>query len=181
MSQRTRVGAVRKRVRLEHKNGSEPVARKTPRRLFSLKRPWNEYLTKMGLHASASRDLIVDTFLGTEGHVDLTELFARVRLQKPGIGLATVYRTVKLMQDAGVAEARRFSPRGTVYEVAVGRAHHDHLICEVCGDIIEFSDPQIERIQAEVARSLGFELLHHRHELFGRCAACQLPAATRRR
>jgi Fur family ferric uptake transcriptional regulator len=142
-------------------------------RLSMLKRPWNEYLAKKGLNTTSARDLVVETFLCTVGHVELTDLHARVRQQDPGIGLATVYRTVKLMQEAGVADARHFSARGTVYEVAVGRDHHDHLICESCGKIVEFSDPEIERLQEEIASALGFALAHHRHELFGRCAACR--------
>jgi Fur family ferric uptake transcriptional regulator len=142
-------------------------------RLSTLKRPWNEYLAKKGLNTTSARDLVVETFLCTVGHVELADLHARVRQQDPGIGLATVYRTVKLMQEAGVADARHFSARGTVYEVAVGRDHHDHLICESCGKIVEFSDPEIERLQEEIASALGFALAHHRHELFGRCAACR--------
>jgi Fur family ferric uptake transcriptional regulator len=141
--------------------------------LSELRRPWNEYLAKRGLNSTATRDLVVDTFLSTIGHVDLPDLLAQVRRRDPGIGLATVYRTIKLMQEAGLADARQFSERGTVYEIAVGREHHDHLICEACGTIVEFSDDQIEALQREIARDLGFELVHHRHELFGLCATCR--------
>ena len=117
------------------------------------KAPWRAYLAKHDLKVSKVREDVVEAFLGMEGHVDLEQLHAQVKKHNPGVSLATVYRVVKLMEQAGVAQARHFTPRGASYEVAVGRGHHDHLICERCGVIIEFADADIERIQEEMARS----------------------------
>ena len=74
---------------------------------------------------------------------------------------------------ASLASAHHFPGQGTLYEVTVGRAHHDHLICEQCGRIVEFANDEIEDLQESVAKVHGFLLLTHRHELLGRCADCR--------
>ena len=153
-------------------------------RLAELKRPWRTFLREKRLNASKARETVVDSFLasaqgGTE-HVDLPTLLERARRQNPRLGLATVYRAMKLMEEAGLAEARHFGAGAAVYEVAVGREHHDHLICQGCGAIQEFHSEEIERLQEEVAASHGFVLLHHRHELYGYCASCRKGKAVAR-
>src|SRR5262245_54852095 len=105
----------------------------------------------------------------TSGHVALQDLLSSARKKHPGVGLATVYRTVKLMEEAGIAEARQFESGHTLYEVSEGRAHHDHLICDRCGYITEFESDEIEQLQDSAARRFGFNVLRHRHELFGLC------------
>ena len=138
------------------------------------KSPWQAYLRRKGLKTTHQREAIVDAFLRTSGHVALEDLLANARKKHPGVGLATVYRTVKLLEEAGIAHARRFGDaKGTVFEVAVGRSHHDHLICERCGLIVEFVNPQVERLQDEIAASHGFTLDRHRHELYGTCEGCR--------
>jgi Fur family ferric uptake transcriptional regulator len=118
--------------------------------------------------------VVVDTFFGTTEHVDLQELFEAARKKHAGVSFATVYRAMKLLDEAGLAHARRFgSTKSTVYEVAVGRPHHDHLICSQCGRIVEFVDPEVERLQDKIAARHGFELQAHRHELYGLCTACR--------
>ena len=77
----------------------------------------------------------------------LEDLLSSARRKHPSVGLATVYRTVKLLEEAGIAEARHFGPGQTLYEVSEGRAHHDHLICDACGFIIEFESDEIEQLQ----------------------------------
>jgi len=92
------------------------------------KGPWRTYLQRKGLKTTQQREAIVDAFLRTSGHVALEDLLSSARRKHPGVGLATVYRTVKLLEEAGIAAARHFGPGQTLYEVAEGRAHHDHLI-----------------------------------------------------
>jgi Fur family ferric uptake transcriptional regulator len=133
------------------------------------KEPWRAYLRKKGLKTTQQREAIVDAFLRTSGHVSLEDLLARARRTHPGVGLATVYRTVHLLEEAGLAATRQFESGHTLYEVAQGRAHHDHLICQQCGFIVEFESDEIERIQEQVAGRIGFNVLRHRHELFGLC------------
>lgn len=139
-----------------------------------LKRPWKEFLRERGLHDSRTREAVVDLFLETDGHVELQELFDRARKRDPGLGFATVYRTMKLLEEAGIANVRHFSDqKGATYEVAAGRSHHDHLICEGCGKIVEFVDDRVERLQDGIAAEHGFTLTRHRHELYGSCSRCR--------
>ena len=133
------------------------------------KAPWRDYLRKKGLKTTQQREAIVDAFLRTSGHVNLEDLLTHARRKQPSVGLATVYRTVKLLEEAGIAAARPFGPGQTLYEVSEGRAHHDHLICESCGFITEFESDEIEALQDAAARRHGFNVLRHRHELFGLC------------
>ena len=142
-------------------------------RAADVKVPWRAYLRKKGLKTTHQREAIVDAFLRTSGHVGLDELLARARRTHPGVGLATVYRTIKLLEEAGLAASRHFQSGQTLYEVAQGRAHHDHLICQQCGFIVEFESDEIEEIQSDVARRSGFNVLRHRHELFGLCEKAQ--------
>jgi Fur family ferric uptake transcriptional regulator len=133
-----------------------------------------EYIAEKGLKHSRQRDRIVETFYAMGGHVSVEELVARVRRIDPRISVATVYRTMKLLAESGLAIARQFGGTGqTRYEAASGKPHHDHLICTVCGDIVEFANERIESLQESVARRHGFEVETHRLELYGRCARCR--------
>jgi Fur family transcriptional regulator, ferric uptake regulator len=140
---------------------------------------WRDFVSEKGLHASKTRDAVVDIFLKTKEHIDLQSLFERARRTHPGVGFATVYRTMKLLEEAGIAHTRRFgNTKETLYEVASGRSHHDHLICEQCGRIVEFVSPEVERIQDRIASRHGFTLSRHRHELYGTCPECRSRAKT---
>jgi Fur family transcriptional regulator, ferric uptake regulator len=138
-----------------------------------LKGPLRAFLKEKRLHGSKVRDLIVDTFLEADTHLGLEAILERVRRKNPGVGFATVYRTMRLLVEAGLAHARNFGTGGAVYEVAHGRAHHDHLVCERCGLVVEFVNDKIEELQEKVATKHGFELSRHRHELFGVCRRCR--------
>ena len=129
---------------------------------------FHEYLQQEGLRSTHQRDVIVGTFGGSSEHVSVEDLLSQVRKLDPAIGYATVYRTLKLLVEAGLASERNFGDGLTRFEARRGE-HHDHMICADCGRIVEFQDAEIERLQVEVAQRLGFELTRHRHELFGRC------------
>lgn len=137
------------------------------------KTTWQAYLRKKGLKTTQQREAIVDAFLRSSGHVALEELLARARRTHPGVGLATVYRSVKLLEEAGLAASRQFESGHTLYEATQGRSHHDHLICQRCGFIVEFESDEIEQLQDKAARTMGFNVLRHRHELFGLCEKAQ--------
>ncbi|HYD40574.1 MAG TPA: transcriptional repressor [Anaeromyxobacter sp.] len=132
-----------------------------------------DYLARRGLKHSRQRERIAEIFMGLRGHVSVDELLARARREDRRVSLATVYRTMKLLAESGLAAAREFGDGQTRWEVAAGRAHHDHLICTACGEIVEFTNEQIEALQAAVARKHGFEVERHRLELYGRCARCR--------
>jgi Fur family ferric uptake transcriptional regulator len=130
------------------------------------------YMVKKGLRSTDQRKLIVETFFRSENHVSIEELLAQVRTHDPKVGYATVYRTLKLLAECGVANERRFGDGLTRYELADDASHHDHLICVECGDITEFEEPRIEDLQEKVARKYGFALRSHKHELYGVCPKC---------
>jgi Fur family ferric uptake transcriptional regulator len=129
------------------------------------------YLEEHNLRNTKQRDAIVDVFLEAKGHVTSDEIFQRVRDAHPNIGYTTVYRTLKLLCDAGLANERHFDEGITRYEIE--HEHHDHLVCTRCGKIIEFECAMIEATQNEIAKRYDFRVLRHRHELYGHCADCR--------
>ncbi len=131
------------------------------------------YMAGQGLRSTSQRDKIFSIFVDAGRHLSAEELYVLVKKSYPGIGYATVYRTLKLMEEAGVAQARRFEDGYTRYEHAAPDAHHDHLICTKCGKIIEFENERIEELQKDVARKKRFKVLNHKLELYGLCSACQ--------
>jgi len=131
------------------------------------------HAARAGLKHSHARDVVVDAFLASGGHVSVDELTAIVHRDAPAIGHSTVYRALKLLVDCGVAAVREFGDGRSRFERVLEGAHHDHLICTDCGAIVEFEEPSIETLQREVARRYGFEVIHHKMELYGRCATCQ--------
>jgi len=134
---------------------------------------FRSYLATQGLKSTRQRDIILDEFLRAGAHLSTEELYLRLRAQHPGIGYATVHRTLKLFAECGIAESRHFGDGQTRYESSAGEEHHDHLICTDCGAIVEFENPQIEALQQSVASQHGFHIERHRLELYGRCRHCQ--------
>jgi Fur family ferric uptake transcriptional regulator len=128
------------------------------------------YLGERGLRSTRQRDLIIEAFFRSGRHVNAEELHREVRKRDPHIGVATVYRTLRLLTESGVAAARYFGDGQACYEVL--DHHHDHLICIGCGAIIEFENEAIEELQLEVARRHRFEITHHKLELYGHCERC---------
>lgn len=131
------------------------------------------YMSKKKLRSTSQRRLIVDAFFEGGAHVTIEDLLSSVRSRDRGIGYATVYRTLKLLAECGVASERRFGDGLSRYELADDDDHHDHLICTVCNTITEFEEPKIERLQESVAARHGFRVTSHKHEMYGVCAACQ--------
>jgi Fur family transcriptional regulator, ferric uptake regulator len=134
----------------------------------ALKERWKTYLAEKRLNTTTQREAIVDQFLKTLDHISIDELLAKVRKRHSRVGYATVYRTLKLLVDSGLAIERHFGDGQSRYEV-VGD-HHDHLICARCGLILEFEDDEIEELQDKIAQRLGgFTVVRHRHELYALC------------
>jgi Fur family transcriptional regulator, ferric uptake regulator len=137
--------------------------------LDRLRQNLDDYMVEKGLRTTEQRRLIVQAFFDTTEHLTIEELLDRVRALDSRVGYATVYRTMKMLAEGGIANELHFGDGLTRYELADQDSHHDHLICEECGLIIEFEEPLIEELQHRVAASHNFEVLHHRHELYGRC------------
>ena len=149
----------------------ERVQTQAPPDVERLKSRWREYLLRHRLKTTQQRETIVEQFLGSTGHVSIEDLLGRVRKRSPNVGYATVYRTLKLLTECGLAAPRQFGDGQTRYEVADDIAHHhDHLICLQCGLILEFENQEIERLQEEMAARLGgFKVVRHKLELYGLC------------
>ncbi|MBX7101576.1 MAG: transcriptional repressor [Myxococcaceae bacterium] len=130
-------------------------------------------MSEHGLKSTRQRDLIIDTFFTTPGHLSVEDLWSKVRALDQRVSVATVYRTMKLLSDSGLAHARNFGDGQTRYEAALGREHHDHLICTRCGAIVEFENDRIETLQDAVAKKHGFAVTSHKMELYGLCKDCQ--------
>ncbi len=133
----------------------------------------NEYMNRHGLRSTEQRRLVTEMFFASSDHLSIEDLLEKVRLEEPKIGYATVYRTLKLLKDCGLAFERHFGDGVSRYEVAWANEHHDHMICVECERIVEFEDEAIESLQHKVAARLGFKLVRHKLELYGVCADCQ--------
>lgn len=137
-----------------------------------LRQQLEAYMTKRGLRSTEQRRAIIDTFFDQTEHVTIDRMLELVRHEDPRIGYATVYRTMKLLVDGGIVHELRFGDGYTRYELADDEAHHDHLICLECGKITEFEEPLIEELQERAAARYGFDVLEHKHELYGVCKEC---------
>ena len=130
------------------------------------------YLVKNRLKRSGQREAILDVFVRADRHLSVDELLRLVQKKRRDIGRTTVYRTLKLFQAVGLARELALDGENR-YESAYKREHHDHLICRSCDSIIEFSSPEIETLQEEVAQRFGFQVEGHRHQIYGYCRDCQ--------
>lgn len=131
-------------------------------------------LREKGLKSTSQRDDIARTFFASSRHLSIDELYQEVRKVSPRVGYATVYRTIKLLKECELAEEHHFADGQTRYENSDSdEDHHDHLICDNCGRIVEFNDERLENLQEEIATSLGFVLASHRMELYGICRECR--------
>ncbi len=135
------------------------------------------YLAKHRLKRSEQREVILDTFLKSERHLSVDDLLRLVQKRRSDIGRTTVYRTLKLLQAAGLAQELVLQGQ-TRFEREYKREHHDHFICKSCGEIFEFSSADIERIQDQIAAEIGFQIDGHRHQIFGYCRDCVAAART---
>ena len=135
---------------------------------------------RKGLRSTTQRRLVTDLFFRANGHLSIDDLLARVRRKDPRVGYATVYRTLKLLVECGLAAERQFGDGRTRFEIRDEAEHHDHLICLSCGRIVEFEEEQIELLQEQIAERHGFAVSSHKHELYGVCADCQRTGATPR-
>jgi len=133
---------------------------------------FKDFLRQNDLRWTPQRKSILTVFLDQEGHVPIDELHKKIHAEDSSIGIATLYRTMKLLMDAGLAEMHTFNDK-TTYERLYKVRHHDHLICKACGKTVEFEHPLIEKYQEEICALHGFALKSHRMELFGLCNACQ--------
>lgn len=131
-----------------------------------------EALRSAGVRLTRQRAALLRVIAASEDHPDAAELHARAESAGAGVSLATVYRTLTTLQAQGVIEKLEFQGEPARWEAADQR-HHDHMIDVETGEVTEFTSERIERLQAEIAAELGFEIVHHRLELYVRRAPGQ--------
>ena len=125
-----------------------------------------KYISQHNLKVTRQRRVVLKTFLGCKDHVSAEELYRAVTQKEPKIGLATVYRTLALLIQSGLASELDFGDGQKRYEQNFQNLHHDHMICIKTGRIIEFVDDRIEKIQDDIARKKGYKIIKHVHQLF---------------
>lgn len=127
-----------------------------------------------GLKYTAQREAILKTLFDNPDHFTPENLYLLVKESYPELntGITTVYRTLNLLEENNIATSISFGSAGKKFELG-NKPHHDHLICEKCGDIIEFEDPQIEKLQDKIAKMHNFKLTDHLMQLYGICKKCQ--------
>lgn len=136
-------------------------------------RAFEEHLRRRGLNLTHQREKILQCLLSAQRHMDVEQIFDQLKKKDPSLGRATVFRTVKLLQECGLVAEVASGQGRSKFELKADRPHHDHMICMECGGITEFQSPRMEHFQDEAIRKHGFEALWHRHEIFGRCADCR--------
>ncbi|RMG71049.1 MAG: transcriptional repressor [Nitrospirae bacterium] len=134
---------------------------------------FSDYLTKHNLRMTNQRRIILDVFLRSRMHLSPEELYLMVKKKNPSIGQATVYRTLKLLSECGLADEVDLGDGVVRYEHSQADDHHDHLICQVCKKNLEVYDKKIEKQQEILARQHGFTLTGHRMYLYGICPDCK--------
>jgi len=132
-----------------------------------------EYITRHNLKSTNQRRVVLDVFLKTEDHISAEDLYKMVSEHDPKIGLATVYRTLALFTQSGLATELDFGDGQKRYEHKYMHSHHDHMICTECGKIIEFNHPMIEKLQEEIVAKHDFKMTSHKLDLFGICGQCK--------
>ena len=141
--------------------------------ILEKKRRFETFVASKGLRTTRQREIILDIFLSSHQHVSVEELYLKVKASQPGIGHTTVYRTLKLLTEAGLAREILLHDGQNRYEHLLAGEHHDHLICTACNAIIEFENETIEQLQFEIAARHGFQIRSHKLELYGLCACCR--------
>lgn len=137
------------------------------------KRVFEEHLRTVGLKHSHQRDVILDEFLKHRTHLSLDDLYQMARQQDPRIGFSTVFRTMKLLKECGIAREVVLADGISRFERNYKYPHHDHLICTSCNKTVEFFVSEIEELQEQVARKYRFKMKHHVMVLYGLCSECQ--------
>ena len=139
----------------------------------SAKTVFRQYLKKKGMLRSKQREKILDIFLKTEEHPTIDDLYNLVRKKDPKIGLATIYRTMEVICDAGLARKVDFGDGNKRYEHKYKHQHHHHLVCLKCGKVIEIASSKLEEIQRQLAKKHDFTITRDTMKIFGTCRTCK--------
>lgn len=138
----------------------------------------HRHLKRVGLKQTAQRDNILRIFLETREHLSTDELHRLVKNKDPRIGYTTVYRTLKLLADCGLASEVAFHDGIARYEHQYNRRSHHHMVCTECGGSVEFFSPEVDRLEKEIGRKHRYLTTRHTFQIYGVCGACRKKGAT---
>ncbi len=141
----------------------------TPTKLGEYQERLKNYLSQAGLKYTDQRWMIAQTILKTGGHREAQDIVDLVKKSHPAIGAATVYRSIKVLCDAGLLEPSHHNVQGRVFYELPDDDHHDHIICMDCGEVFEFHNDAIEKLQDDVSQAFGFKTAGHKHVIHGHC------------
>lgn len=135
---------------------------------------FKELLRKNGMKSTRQREVVIETLFNSNRHFTPEELYLHIKELHPklNVGIATVYRTLNLLEDSNIISSISFGVQGKKYEMN-SKSHHDHMICSECNKIIEFISDEIEKIQQDIASKNGFKITGHIMQLHGICKECQ--------
>jgi len=131
------------------------------------------HLKRVGLKHTGQRDIILRTFLETHDHLSTEDLHHLVQRTDPRVGFTTVYRTLKLLAECGLASEVAFNDGVTRYEHQYNRRSHHHMVCTDCGSSVEFFSPEIEKVEREIGRKHCYVTTRHTFQVYGLCEQCQ--------
>jgi Fur family ferric uptake transcriptional regulator len=131
------------------------------------------YIEKKGLKKTAERSVVLDVIKKIQGHFDAEGLLSQANKRNSKISRASAYRTINLFVEAGIIKESLLRGGRKVYEYGPEKTHHDHMICEKCGRLIEFSDTMIEKHQRSICKRHKFQMTGHKLEIKGICSSCR--------
>lgn len=134
---------------------------------------FHDHLKHVGLKRTGQRATILRTFLDTRDHLSTDELYRLVKKKDDRIGFTTVYRTLKLLSECGLASEVAFNDGIARYEHQYQRRNHHHMVCTECGSSVEFFSPGIERVEQEIGRKHKYLPTRHTFQIYGICEKCQ--------
>jgi len=134
---------------------------------------FHNHLKRVGLKHTGQRDVILRTFLETRDHLSTDELYRLVKKKDERVGFTTVYRTLKLLVECGLASEVAFHDGVARYEHQYNRRDHHHMVCTACGSSVEFFSPEIERLEGEIGHKYRYETTRHRFQIYGVCENCR--------
>ncbi len=134
---------------------------------------FQELIRKKGCRLTEERLALIEGVKHQRGHFNVEGLLSRLRKQGLKVSRDTVYRNLPILLEAGILEQSFKTNRDTFYESCQQKKHHDHIMCRQCEKVVEFKDPEIEKMQEQIAQKRGFKLEYHCHQLIGLCKKCK--------
>jgi Fur family transcriptional regulator, ferric uptake regulator len=134
---------------------------------------FHAHLKRVGLKHTEQRDTILRTFVETREHLSVDELHRLVKKRDPKIGVTTVYRTLKLLAECGLASEVAFHDGVARYEHQHNRRSHHHMVCTMCGSSVEFFSPEVDKIELEIGKKFRYDTTRHTFQIYGVCEECR--------